>query len=321
MSEEFQSIGGIHEEYIENFEECKDFIKNINCCICLDIVSYPLECENCESLYCEDCWDRLNQSGRKCVINCTAPVKKANKFIYSMLNQLRIKCPSCQKSGIEYEIYIRHASACSITRNISTEEELLKKNKELLNKKYLLEKEFDRIQKLSLNLRKLVNEAFKTETINDNINKEQIRNSLITTKLELSQKMELYNKTVEGNLTEFKNLILVKNYPILEEISAVNYYWTSLHYAMHYGQEEIVLFILDYLCKCNLLELSMKLESNDGRCPLLCLIKSNTLQLEKKKEIIEKILTTYEFELNEGVKKEMKNRDMESILLKFKKTT
>eukprot|EP00340_Litonotus_pictus_P002868 CAMPEP_0170531812 /NCGR_PEP_ID=MMETSP0209-20121228/65352_1 /TAXON_ID=665100 ORGANISM="Litonotus pictus, Strain P1" /NCGR_SAMPLE_ID=MMETSP0209 /ASSEMBLY_ACC=CAM_ASM_000301 /LENGTH=113 /DNA_ID=CAMNT_0010826949 /DNA_START=605 /DNA_END=943 /DNA_ORIENTATION=+ len=93
----------------------------------------------------------------------------------------------------------------------------------------------------------------------------------ITTKVGSSisstQKMELYNATIDGELDQFKSLILEKKYPIFEEVSAANFKWTSLHYAMHYGQESVIFFILDYLNKKNCLDSGISSKSSDGRCP------------------------------------------------------
>ena len=84
--------------------------------------------------------------------------------------------------------------------------------------------------------------------------------------------MILYQHTVKGDLNEFKKLI-DKGYPLLEEVSAANYYWTPLHYAMHYGKMEIAFFILDILTQQGKYNMAMELESNDKRTPVLCLLK------------------------------------------------
>jgi len=131
--------------------------------------------------------------------------------------------------------------------------------------------------------------------------------------------MELYNAAVEGRLNDFKDFVINKKYPFLEEVSAHNYFWTPLHYAMHYGQIDIIFFIMEQLKSQGTVELAMKLQSDDGRCPLLCLLRSNSLHIDKKKEIIEKFLTRYTFEISNEVRKEMRNRDMEQILKKHNK--
>lgn len=303
---------GINEEWVENYEEYKEMLKSLNCCICLDIVKSPFECENCESLYCEDCWEVMKISGRKCVISCTAPVKKANKFVHDMLNKLKLKCQTCGKGGIDYDIYIKHMEACLINKKLSSVEELTKIVKEKESKIEELNKELE-------NLKLNGNKSKTGETPNSGtaMSKEQLRATFMTFNLPVNQKMELYNAAVEGRLNDFQNLINNKKFPLLEEVSAHNYFWTPLHYAMHYGQLDIVLFILEKLKSDGILDLAMKLQSDDGRCPLLCLLRSNSLNIDKKKNIIDKVLSRYTFEISNEVRKEMRNRDMESILRKY----
>jgi hypothetical protein len=87
---------------------------------------------------------------------------------------------------------------------------------------------------------------------------------------------------------------------------------------MHYGQTEVIKFIFEYLKKLGKLDGAMRLESNDGRCPVLCLLRSNNLSVDKKKEILTAVLNIYNFPLSAEAKKEAKNRDMDSLLKKFK---
>lgn len=315
MTERFQG-SGINEEFVENLEEYKEMVKSLYCCICLDIVKVPYECENCESLYCEDCWEVMKISGKKCVLHCTAVVKKANKFVRDMLSKLRIKCETCGKKGIDYDIYIKHMDACLINQKISTVDELTKTIKEKDTK---IDEMTAELENLKLNGTKL-----GTDTGNNtfygsgsNMTKEQIRAQLLTFNLPVGHKMELYNAAVEGRLNDFKNLIINKHYPVLEEVSAHNYFWTPLHYAMHYGQLNIAIFILDYLKGNGMLEMAIKLQSDDGRCPILCLLRSNSLSTEKKKEFMDRIIANYVFDISNDVKKEMRNRDMESLLRKY----
>jgi len=152
------------------------------------------------------------------------------------------------------------------------------------------------------------------------MSKEGLRAALISFNLPINQKMELYNSCVEGRLEEFKNLVINKKYPMLEEVSAHDYYWTPLHYAMHYGQIEIIKFLMEQLKAKGIHESAMRIESNDGRCPLLCLLRSNSINVDKKKEILTKFLQMYpNTNLSNEVRKEIKSRDMDAILKKFGK--
>lgn len=308
MSNKFTG-SGISQEIVENYEEFKETIKTYECCICLEIVKSPFECEKCESLYCEDCWELMKISGKKCVINCTAPVRKANKFVLQMLNKLKIRCETCGKSGIEYELYLKHMEVCLINKKISSMTELSRVAKE---KEAKIDELSSELENLKLNGNKLKNVGA------DNLTKEEIRLRLMSFSLNVQQKMQLYSCAVEGKLSEFKDLVVNKKYPVLEEVSAHEFYWTPLHYAMHYGQGEITFFIIDYLSTTHSLDLIMKLQSNDGRCPLLCLLRSNSLSLEKKKDIMGKILSKYEFSISPEVRNEMRNRDMESLIKKYR---
>ena len=68
-------------------------------------------------------------------------------------------------------------------------------------------------------IKKLTKEV-ETATKNSNVNMtpDELRRQLVTTNLSVTGKMELYNACVSGKLTDFRNLILNKQYPILEEI-------------------------------------------------------------------------------------------------------
>ncbi len=299
---------GISEDWVENFEEFKEMIKSLACCICLDIVKTPYECTNCESLYCEDCWEVMKIAGKKCVLHCTLPVKKANKFVYDMLNKLKIKCETCGKGGIDYDIFVKHMEACLINKKLSSVEELNK----------IVQEKDHKIEELTAELNNLKLHGNKSKSSTETgMTKEQLREEFMSFGLSVSQKMELYNASVEGKLSDFQNLINNKKYPILEEVSAHNYFWTSLHYAMHYGQTDIIFFILETLNNRGIIAPSMKLQSDDGRCPILCLLRSNFLNLEKKKAIMDKILSKFKFSVSNEVRKEMRNRDMEGILKKY----
>ena len=78
-------------------------------------------------------------------------------------------------------------------------------------------------------------EAKSYVIISPRLTKEQLRQKYITVNLNLNQKMELYSAAVEGRLNDFRRLVFDKHYPPLEEVSARSYYWTPLHYALHYA--------------------------------------------------------------------------------------
>ena len=146
---------------------------------------------------------------------------------------------------------------------------------------------------------------------------EELRKELITNKLDVNSKMILYQAAVKGELSDFKKLI-DKNYPLLEEVSAANFFWTPLHYAMHYGKMEIAFYILDILKKQGKYRMAMELESNDHRTPVLCLLKSNALSLSDKKEYFTRLIQNYDIYPDERTLREIKNRNLEEIYKRYR---
>lgn len=287
---------GINEDIIENYNDYADILSSLTCVICLDVVKDPVECPKCESLYCAGCWKMIKISGKKCVLNCGEEnMVKANKFIYNKLNKLRIKCPNCNKGGISYSTYVLHEELCSINDKYAQIKEL----------KRVLEEKDKEIQSSRAGISNV-----------PLLSKEEIRKRLVTFHLGVQQKMELYKAAIEGRLADFKDLVNNKKYPILEEVSAHNYYWTPLHYAMHYGKIEIVFYILDTMKAKGELNNAMNLKSDDNRCPIQCLLKSNSVPMETKRKIIQMLFEKYEFDVSRELLQEMKNRNLEYLIPK-----
>lgn len=313
-----QSRGGIKISQIENYNEHKNIITDMMCAVCLNVVFKPVECFLCETLMCEECLQILHIAGKKCITaKCKSQISKANKFVREILGNLKITCEHCNKKNINYSDYFSHLEKCS-TYLSSSEIQLLRTIKEKDNKIDEMMKDLEVLRLASVSNNQSQNKSIKDPYAH--LTKEQLRTSLVSFSMPINQKMELYNMCVEGKIAEFKNLILNKRYPMLEEVSAHNYYWTPLHYAMHYGQIEIVKFICEQLKQKGYFDSAMRLESNDGRCPILCLLRSNSLGLEKKKEMLIKFLTLYpNVNISNEVKKEVKARDLESFIKKFYK--
>jgi hypothetical protein len=307
--------GGIKRTQIDNYENYKDVIGNMICCVCLHVVFNPVECYKCETVICEDCQQIILIAGRKCVTNkCEGNFRKANKFVREVLSNLIITCDWCNKKGILYKDHSKHLEICEGYLS-STRNQLFRTLTEKDEKAMELQKEVDNLKRTIK-----MTTPLKTRDPYSGMSKETLRNSLMTFSLSVTQKMELYNSCVDGKLNDFKNLVLNKKYPVLEEVSAHGYYWTPLHYGMHYGQFEIVKFISEILKKNNQLDAAMRLESNDNRCPILCLLRSNSLTLERKKELLIQFLMLYpNISLSTDVKKEARARDMEGIIKKYSK--
>lgn len=297
---------GINEELIENRGEFPEsFLQSLECCICLELVKDPVECVGCQSLYCSECWKQLEIAGKGCVMRCTKKVEKANKFVYDVLKKIKLKCPICGIGGLNYLKFLLHYDSCQIANKYGTLEELGKLEKE----------KDDEIQELTKKINDAKNNNISTES-EVRYTQDELRKLLITNKLDINSKMILYQTAVKGELNEFKKLIN-KGYPMLEEVSAAKFYWTPLHYAMHYGKMEIAFYILDTLKEQGKYRMAMDLESNDNRTPVLCLLKSNALSLSDKKEYFTKLVQKYTLYCNEHVIREIKNRNLEGIYRQY----
>jgi hypothetical protein len=298
-SELFNRICGIDPSCVENSKKYESLINDMKCPICLKIVCKPLECVLCETLICEDCKFILNLAEQSCVTpNCKGQYEKANKFIREILTALKIKCFACNEKNLNYTNYLKHIEECeqykknppmAMIREINKNSEIIKK----------LKKEYESLVNTNMN----------------NISPDELRLNMVTSKLSISEKMDLYNAAVEGRVPDFKKLVEVNNFPILEEVSAKSYGWTPFHYAMHYGKWEIIKYIMNYLNARHQLNLALMLKSSDGRCPLLCLLRSNTVNIEKKKEIFGNILNEFKnINISDEVKKELKNRGLSYMI-------
>ncbi len=115
---------------------------------------------------------------------------------------------------------------------------------------------------------------------------EAMRKKHLSNTLNTNQKMELYNCAVGGNLDTLINLIQDKKYPLFEECSASGYYWTVIHYAAHYGFENIINYVLEHLNNDSNKKSIANLQSNLGLTPLFINLNSSTA-IEKKKTILE----------------------------------
>ena len=153
---------------------------------------------------------------------------------------------------------------------------------------------------------------------NNNIPKPYPDHPYITNFLTKDEKMVFYNAAIKNNLYLFKSLIYgspnQRPYPIFEEVSAPRFYWTVFHYAMHYGIWDIIKFIFEYLYPLNLVEVALNLKTNDNRCPLLCLLKSNNIKTDIKKDVFNKIISTFPIPVNDEVRKELQKRNFNEIL-------
>lgn len=283
--------------------------------MCLEIVLKPVECKLCSTIVCSDCLEILKIAGKRCLYSkCQGNYKKANKFLRETLNRLTINCGYCTTEVSGHDKYLKHLSQdCESYFSLKNRSDALIKT--IKNKNLQIEKLQEQVEKVKTSITQNPNQTLKVKFIT----KDQLRNNLITFDLEEKKKMEIYNAVVKGDVENFKFMVLNLKYPYLEEISTHKEYWTSLHYAMHYGQLPVITFILEIANEQNKLEQVMRLESKDGRCPLLCMLKSNFLSDKLKEKIVDNIFTKFSFSVSTVVKKELHLRDMNNILSRHKR--
>jgi hypothetical protein len=305
--------GGIKITNIYNYPQIKDNISKIKCYLCLNIAHNAVECLLCETLLCFSCKEILKISGKKCLTRkCDGKFKKPNKFIRNLFANIFLNCHLCLSNQVlPFKDYQNHVQDCFFNSELKLRENLIENI--VINEKLCSNME-NEIEKLFSNLR-IFNKFHKN--IFQSISLEKLRKCLVTSDLSPIQKNEIYNMCVDGDLKKFSKLIYEYKFPLLEEISVNEFYWTPLHYAMHYGQFELICFIFDYLDNQHLLEAVLRLKSNDGRCPFLCLLKSNSISSEEKSIIFDKLYFKYNIKTTAEIRKELESRDYRSLLKKY----
>jgi hypothetical protein len=277
------------------------------CPICLKVLLDPIECNECQAIICENCYFILKSADKNCFNEgCKGTYIKANKFVREILNNLNIKCYGCNTDNIKYGEYLKHIQSC---------EGYL--SNPILKKLVSINRKSEEIEKLKKEKEELVKEVRKKNTISD----QELRNRYLTNKLQTTDKMNFYQSVIDGNLDAYRRYVqgtYGQVYNIFEEVSAPGYGWTTFHYAMHYAKWNIIKFIIEYLTVQNKLEIGFRLKSKDGRCPLLCLLKSNALKPEMKRDTFNKIITNFTIPVSDEVKKELNNRGLSDLIPKIR---
>ena len=154
------------------------------------------------------------------------------------------------------------------------------------------------------------------------VSDQELRTKYLTNKLSTDDKMRFYQSVIDGNLDAYKKYIQGTQYSppynVFEEVSAPGYGWTTFHYSMHYAKWNIIKYIIEYLEFQNKLEIGFKLKSKDGRCPLLCLLKSNALKSDIKRDTFNKIISNFTIPVSDEVIKELYNRGLSDLVPKIK---
>lgn len=300
-------ICGIDKKFISNYDEYKLLLDEMICPICLKVLLDPIECNQCQAIICENCYFILKSADKNCFNEgCKGTYIKANKFVREILSNLNIKCIGCNKDNIRYIDYLEHIKTC---------EEYL--SNPILKKLVIINRKSEEIEKLKKEKEQLVKEARKRNMLTD----QELRARYLTNKLQTTDKMNFYQAVIDGNLDAYKRYIqgtYGQPYNIFEEVSAPGYGWTTIHYAMHYAKWNIIKFIIEYLESQNKLEIGFRLKSKDGRCPLLCLLKSNALKPDVKRETFNKIITNFTVPVSDEVKKELNNRGLSDLIPKIR---
>lgn len=131
----------------------------------------------------------------------------------------------------------------------------------------------------------LMNTIKRQEVFDESLAKDR-RDRFLIKKLSSTEKMELYDSGVKGDLKKLKEVVEKKKYNLLEECSAAGYYWTSLHYACHYGHMNIIEYYIDYFkYSPNKLEI-FNIQSNLGMTPLMISIVNVPNIDDRKKQIL-----------------------------------
>ena len=300
-------ICGIDKKFISNYDAYELLLDEMICPICLKVLLEPIECNECQAIICENCYFILKSADKNCFNEgCKGKYLKANKFIRNILSDLNIKCFGCLKDNIRYLDYLEHIKTCEgylSSPILKTLASINQKEEEII--------------KLKKEKEKLLKGVPKRITLSD----QEIKEKYLTNKLSKDDKMNFYNSVIEENLEEYKKCILGKYgtpYNIFEEVSAPGFGWTTFHYAMHYAKWNIIQFIINYLIENKKVEIGFRLKSKDRRCPLLCLLKSNAINKETKKETFSKIINFFTIPVSPEVIKELKNRGFDDLIPKIK---
>ena len=296
--------GGIKFNYIQNLNLIITNLDQCRCCVCLSILRDPIMCEDCEFFFCKDCYYSLKILELK--NKCKSKPLRATKHLRQELSKLRITCEYCGRINIGYDNLTRHYKECDKTIKFRDEllQEIIFKDEKIID----LIKELE-ISQSSQNLVKPLSKSEK-----------DIRDIILTYSLNPKQKLEMYHATIDGNISQFRILIEELKYPIFEEISTKGFYWSSIHYAMYYGKLKMIEYILKYAEKKNLLNIVMKCKTEDNRCPLLCLIRSNSVYSKEKNDILGSIITSFPINISEYIINESQKSNISECIVEIMKT-
>jgi len=305
METPYFNFGGIDLSRIHNSKDFHTYFDGLQCCVCAKIVRDPVECEKCDTLYCKNCYESLKILNIK--EDCNVSPKRANKFLRSILSKLLINCEFCDKTNINYDDYNKHLTECKLNRKFTLLDDYITKINDLDEEISKLEVEKSNSEKNKINEYQYLN----------SFSEDYIREKLLKNNLLPAEKKELYQACIDENPSSLMNLIENKGYPVTEELSTKGHYWTALHYAMHFGKWEVIRYLLEYCKRTKKLGPLFRLKSDDNRCPILCLLKSNAISNISKNDIICKIVENFpEVYFSQNAINECANKNIDANVIK-----
>ena len=126
----------INKETIVKNEIYKAFKDDINCPICLDILTEPQMCMNCQNVYCKKCIEEWSKRNNKCPNRCDNPNYKRSLEKAKTLSKLKFKCQKCGTNFLYDEIK-KHSDECKKYKKIIEHKDNNKKKIKRINKKDL----------------------------------------------------------------------------------------------------------------------------------------------------------------------------------------
>ena len=93
---------------IVNIEECKAIESVIICTICDGVVVDPLQCVECENLFCRSCIEQWQKRSNSCPFKCQNFKLKKNKMMNNILKNVKFKCSKGCKMIIPYDELKEH---------------------------------------------------------------------------------------------------------------------------------------------------------------------------------------------------------------------
>lgn len=129
----------IEDDYYSSIKEL------IKCKICKKILKEPMMCLGCQSAFCKNCTDNLNQENH----SCENPKYQENKTAISLLKTLKYLCKNCKSEVKAGDIENHLEKGCQKNENPT------KYINEIFRKQSLIRLNHDEIKKLSENKKKV----------------------------------------------------------------------------------------------------------------------------------------------------------------------